>query len=537
MVRLSLVCLPLATLILPAVARPLELSNVFSSHMVLQQDRPAPLWGWADPGERVTTTLMGEAFVTVADETGFWKQMLPAGDASLIGYDMVVNTATDSITLEDVVFGEVIFCSGQSNMVLSVRQCANASEEAAAANAYPHIRIFSGPEENTDTLNSKGVFDHPHDQTYYLRSNWTAANENTIGCADGSCAGPHGIFSAVCWHTARNLADSLGGTVPVGAIVQGYGGTSIQYWMSEDALRESNAPEATQCCGQNGGPSSLWNTQIHPYTLGPMQFSAVVWFQGEQNANCGGPTQVEGGEYSTMLQTLVSDWRLRFMQPDMPFGVVLLAAWRHDEDITSFPLLRLAQANLTATMFNTFLISSLDQGEPVNGSVHSPYKREIGRRAAMGVRALAMGQAVPHMGPRYASALAVPAGSTGIVSVRFMGYSLYDGLVMRSGVTCPTGFEANCEEFAVLSAPDCVWHAATATVSKSDHNIDLHPESWSEGLRPVATRGFFANWPIVTVANSHDFPAEPWREYIEDMSELCPLDSPTLVTSAAHLLV
>ena len=100
--------------------------------------------------------------------------------------------------------------------------------------------------------------------------------------------GTGSYFSAVCWFTIRDLYNELGGTVPVGEIDQSYGGTSIQFWMSEDAINASNAPVATQCCGQNGGPSCLWNTQISPYLHGPTQLTAVVWYQGEQNANCGG---------------------------------------------------------------------------------------------------------------------------------------------------------------------------------------------------------------------------------------------------------
>jgi hypothetical protein len=238
-----------------------------------------------------------------------------------------------------------------------------------------------------------------------------------------------------------------------------------------------------------------------------------------------------------MLQTLASDWRARFAQPDLPFGVVLLAAWRSDSDLTSFPLARLAQTNLTATTPNTFLVNSLDQGDPAKGGVHSPYKREVGRRAALGIQALSLGEAARYLGPRYASASADPAGSAGIVSIRFLGNSVYDGLVVKSNISCPANFNASCEEFAVLSAPDCVWRPANAAMSEADYSIDLHPQSWADGLRPVATRGYFANWPLVTILNTEGIPAEPWREYIVTTEEQCPLDSPALADAAFQLIV
>ena len=188
------------------------------------------------------------------------------------------------------------------------------------------------------------IFNVTHDELYFVRMNWTRASSKVVGgCADahGKCdiccgnpiaAKPYGTgsyVSAVCWFAARDLADLLGGDVPVGAIDQSYGGscthttylsagmsylliiyygwhnlkrkqshhttppgTSIQFWMGADAIARSHAPVATQCCGQNGCASCLFNTQIFPYTLGPMQFSAALFYQGEQNANCGGPTQV-----------------------------------------------------------------------------------------------------------------------------------------------------------------------------------------------------------------------------------------------------
>ncbi len=72
-------------------------------------------------------------------------------------------------------------------------------------------------------------------------------------------------------------------------------------------------------------------------------------YQGEQNANCGGPTQTGGGVYSTMLQTMVGDWRAKFEQPSLPFGSCLLAPWKSG-DVSSFAQLRLAQARMYGVM-------------------------------------------------------------------------------------------------------------------------------------------------------------------------------------------
>jgi len=172
----------------------------------------------------------------------------------------------------------VISAENGLQMEFTVNSAMNATAEVAAANNYPNIRVTSGPEQGVDTLNLPGVFNVTHDQLFYQRLNWSVASNQSIGCVDGTCHG-WDFFSAVCWFAARDLHDTLGGTTPVGAISQNYGGTSIQYWMSQDAIKLSDAPVATQCCGQNGGASCLWNTQVHPYTLGPMQLSSVIWYQ------------------------------------------------------------------------------------------------------------------------------------------------------------------------------------------------------------------------------------------------------------------
>jgi len=331
----------------------------------------------------------------------------------------------------------------------------------------------------------------------------------------------------VCWFAARDLFDTLGGKVPVGAITQSYGGTSIQFWMSSEAIQQSDAPIATQCCGQNGGASCLWNTQVHPYTLGPMQFTAVLWYQGEQNANCGGPTQVADGVYSLMLQTLVRDWRLRFAQPSLVFGLVLLAAWQHSSDVTSFPLLRLAQANATNFLDATFLVSALDQGDPHGGSVHSPYKQEVGRRAALGIQGMALRQPVSYSGPRYRGTVSAPDGTLAV------SFSTGGGaLTLNSAATCP--FDgSNCEAFAVLSAPDCVWRVANATLQGARNDmLLLRPRNWTDTMQAIATRGYFANWPLVHLRNDAGVPAVPWMEYIDSsLSPLCPDFLPTTTTT------
>eukprot|EP00037_Helgoeca_nana_P018815 m.181611 g.181611 ORF g.181611 m.181611 type:complete len:549 (-) comp24604_c0_seq1:120-1766(-) len=507
-----------------ARAGPSLVSNVFGSNMILQRDRPAPIWGWVAVDStvdgatvhQVTVTLTGTPAVTaITNADGFWRAVLPAQPANAEGRSIqvhVVDGSVSDVLLTNVVFGEVLFCSGQSNMEFTVNSAVNATEEIAAANGFPDIRLFSGPEQNVDTLNFDGVFNVTHDELFYTRLNWSIATNQSVGCVDGSCKG-WDYFSAACWFAVRDLYIELDRKVPVGGVSQNYGGTSIQYWMSQDALEASNAPVATQCCGQNGGPACLWNTQVYPYTIGPMQFSAVIFYQGEQNANCGGPTQTANATYSTMLQTMVGDWRVKFKQPLLAFGECLLAAWQ-SKDLTSFAELRLAQVNLTAYVPKTFLISAIDRGDPDSGAVHSPYKQDVGHRAALGVAAVALNVLTSkYLGPTYQTATAT-AGNT--VQVTFDVSGLYGSPpVVNTSVTCPPRIApTSCEGFAVLFSPSCTWKIANVMRGTTAESILLTVPNPPAGDTAVATRGYYANWPLVSVTNTIGIPATPWLELI-----------------------
>ena len=99
----------------PAVSQAeVTLPHVFGSHMVLQQEKPLIIWGWAAPGETVTVQLASEKQSTQANEKGEWKVVLPAMKAS--GPYTLTVSGPSTITLEDVIIGEVWLCSGQSNV-------------------------------------------------------------------------------------------------------------------------------------------------------------------------------------------------------------------------------------------------------------------------------------------------------------------------------------------------------------------------------------------------------------------------------------
>ena len=203
------------------------------------------------------------------------------------------------------------------------------------------VGVTSGPLQGK--LDLKTIPPGPSAELRAIDLPWSVANASTIGGVGGG--GGWDFFSAACWFSLRDTFDAnsaAGQVVPLGGVVQCYGGTSIQWWSSAAALSAcplSATNPGSACCGYGGNSSCLFNAQLAPYPLGPTRFAAALWLQGEQNAGCGGPPQLD--YYACALPALIADWRAAFLNPDMPFGVFLLAAWK--ASTPAFPLLRLLQ--------------------------------------------------------------------------------------------------------------------------------------------------------------------------------------------------
>ena len=129
----------LATLLAShSVQAAVKLSRAFGHHMVIQQDQPIRLFGSADPGEKVTAKFLGKTATVTTNADGIFRVELPAMKADGQPHTLTVQ-GTNSITLKDVLLGEVWICSGQSNMEWTVSNSMNAKQEIAAAN-HPQIR-------------------------------------------------------------------------------------------------------------------------------------------------------------------------------------------------------------------------------------------------------------------------------------------------------------------------------------------------------------------------------------------------------------
>ena len=201
-----------------------KLPKLVRDSMILQRDVPANIWGWASPNEKVNIRFNGKVYKTKADMAGKWIMQLPPTKAGG-PYNMDI-TASNKITLREILFGDVWFCSGQSNMVhqMNIHDVIYARDIAAAS--YPQIRQFWIP-----TLTSlKGA--RPDLPTGY----WSPAV--------GEVVRP---FSAVAYFFAKKIYDKY--KVPVGIINASVGGSPIEAWISEEGFKDF--PSIMNTIGKN----------------------------------------------------------------------------------------------------------------------------------------------------------------------------------------------------------------------------------------------------------------------------------------------
>ncbi|MHB9130975.1 MAG: sialate O-acetylesterase [Armatimonadota bacterium] len=192
-----------------ADAGKLWLPAFFSDHMVLQRDQSLPVWGTATAGEKVTVSFDTQQMTQVAGADGRWTVKLKACKAGG-PYDLKVQAGASTLTIKDVLIGEVWVCSGQSNMEMSVSGVKNHTEEIAQAND-PRMRLF---------IVARAMTTQPQQD---VKGKWAECTPQTVPG-----------FSAAAYFFGRELRRKLG--VPVGLIQSCWSGSSAEAWTPREAL-------------------------------------------------------------------------------------------------------------------------------------------------------------------------------------------------------------------------------------------------------------------------------------------------------------
>lgn len=486
---LLITALPLMAEISPA--------PLFRDHAILQRNLPLPVWGRAGPGERITVTFRGQEVGTTTDRDGRWIVCLEPLSASLEPADLVIAGKT-TVTVRDVLVGEVWLASGQSNMARRIKSLPDADTVAAGIrNDYiRHLNVVLTPATApADTVETSG---------------WMSATPAT---ADE--------FSAVAWFFSAELHRKLG--VPVGIINASWGSTTVEAWTDALTLRANPAWPAIEARWQHlianlpaikteyadweqranaalakgeppplprpllpygpGTPHALseaFNGMIAP--LQPYALRGVIWYQGESNF-------ARHAEYAGLLQDLIRAWRAQWGQAQLPFLFVQLPGYSNPIDASgqAWAWLREAQARALEQP-DTAMAVTIDCGDPQD--IHPQNKPIVGRRLARLATAKVYDLPGDWTGPQFAAAMregralrvTFDHADTGLIAERLP----------------PQALE--------LAGADRKFHPATAVIERNTLLV-----SSPQVAEPVAVRYAWSNAPVANLFNGAGLPAAPFR--------------------------
>jgi sialate O-acetylesterase len=474
-------------------------SALFTDHAVLQSGMAVPIWGAAAAGERVTVTINGQTQTATAGADGRWsvrlKSLEPGGP-----FTMTI-AGTNTVTVNDVLIGEVWLGSGQSNMAFTVSKknaryagVIHEEEEIAAAN-YPKVRMFTSKTAKAYEPQSE------------IQGEWKVCNPENVP-----------DFSAVGYYFSRDLHQEL--KVPVGFLTVAFGASTAEAWIPREALAADpllkpmldhldasvqffrtnpdapadQAPASPATINARPGPAPkrqrdpvqdqhnptvLFNAMLHPVV--GYAIRGVIWYQGES---------IVGGRdgvalYPHVQNTLVSTWRKLWGRDDLPFYVVQLPAL---QNISNNPLVREGQAAVLS-LPHTAMAVTIDIGDPKD--VHPHNKAPLGERLTRIALANVYGRKMEYSGPVF-EAMKVDGGSARLKFSHIGG-----GLVAKDGPL---------KWFAVAGA-DQQFHPAQATI-EGDSVIVTTPDV----TQPVAVRYAWDNYPEgCNLFNAAGLPAAPFR--------------------------
>lgn len=485
------------------VASELKLASIFSDYVVLQRGKLVPVWGWAEPKEKVTVTFGNQRKSVIVDAAGIWRVNLDPMPANSQPGSLKVTSSNspNGVTVVDVLVGEVWLGSGQSNMAMQVAGCQNYAQEKDAAD-WPLIRMFtevSAPatEPQSDT-----------------KGKWTVCSPKTVGS-----------FSGTLYYFGREIHREL--NVPVGLINSSVGGTPIESWIPAEVqcesaelksryesllskwqtfdvaaakeeyekaleqwdkeVKEAKAkgtpvprkpyPGVLRQHQREGAPSGLFNGKIAP--LSPYAVQGILWYQGEHNAYW-----EMANLYQYQLPKLIQSWR-ELWGSELPFAWVQLPNLARGQE---WALVREAMLN-TLRLPKTGMAVTIDIGEAHN--IHPRNKQDIGKRLALWALGEVYGKDVP------ATSGPLPAGQEIRDSEVVLSFTHTNGgLHAQEGPL--TGFK--------VAGADQKWLTAVARI-KGTQVIVSHPEV----TFPVAVRYAFDGNPTCNLINGAGLPASPFR--------------------------
>ena len=459
---------------------------IFTDGTVLQANRPVPVWGKADPGEKVTVTYGKNAKTTVADAKGDWRVNLSPMDYVRKGMDLVMK-GRNTVTFSDVLVGEVWLGIGQSNMEYPFDLCKNGKEISKGGVIPTSVRYFHLPKDGDEK--PRDLFGIPKGVKWLT---YTKENERE-NCRSS------GLLALV----AQRLTKAL--DVPVGVIGAAVGGANLETWMSAEAVEEAgmveehkkymkmveqwyqndikrweNRPEKEKNrpfprVNYESRPQQVYNAMIPP--IAPYAVRGIVYYQGEMNSGW--------EKYLKQFPYMVKHIRRKMEVTDQPFYIVQLPDYKEKHWVR----IRDVQRQMSEILPNSGLVVTIDGHEM---ELHPRDKDKVADRIVGLALTDCYGKKLLSRSP--APVRAVRTGGKVRVTFKDAG----KGLKLTDGDTPRT--------FELVENGDAGTPVEAKIVGK-----DIIELTVPEGMTPTRVRYAWAPDPDVNLVNSADLPATPFE--------------------------
>lgn len=446
------------------------LPGIFGDNMVLQQQSEAQFWGKAAPGKKVVIrpSWSSQAVTAAVGKDGRWQAAVPTPAAG--GPYTIELSDGESLTLRDVLIGEVWLCSGQSNMEMPMRGFPNQPVEGSAdviirAKAATPIRVCTVQRATART---------PQEE---CTAQWQQNTPEAVAAT-----------SATAYYFARYLQEVL--EVPVGIIVTCWGGTPVETWMDRETMAGFKEFDLSFLDGEariekpEMKPCGLYNAMIAP--LVPYTVKGFLWYQGESN-------RLRPAQYRALMPAFVKMLRERWAQGELPFYYVQIAPYRYEnpDEAAGSVLLREAQLLNLQDIPSSGMAVTMDIGN--ENCIHPAQKEQVGTRLAWLALSKTYGMKGIDADTPVLEKMEI-AGNKACLTFR----TGREGLAPLGDTL--TGFE--------IAGADRIFHPATARIRKGNGRLIVSSEAVAE---PVAVRYAFRNYTEATLFNSSGIPASSFR--------------------------
>lgn len=327
-----------------------ELPDILSDNMVLQQKTIINLWGKSAPNKEIKVIVpwLKDGVTAMSDKQGKWIVKLQTPEAG--GPYNIIFDDGEKTVINDVMIGEVWLCSGQSNMQMLLKSICNSNEIMSEATPDEPIRMFS-----------------------VKRGGSAEPLENVSGTWMHNSSDNVAKFSAVAYVFGKQLYKSL--KVPIGLINSSFGGSLVESWMPLDLVRMYEEVDINKIKNglkmPNKCPSMLHNAMLYP--LRNLSIKGVIWYQGEANRH-------NPSLYEKLFVSFVDYIRTLFNNKDLPFYYAQIAPYSYNtkEPNAGGAMLREAQLNCERKLVNSGMAVLMDVGEET--LIHPTRKEEVGKR-------------------------------------------------------------------------------------------------------------------------------------------------------------